>query len=348
MMRYHRAHKAFTLIELLVVIAIIAILISLLLPALGSAREVARQVVCSSATRSAAQGQSVYASSNKDFIAGPTTSGYRGQVGQAGNQLYINDTSSETPTSTMDWLSPTLGESLGLASNRARRTAQLFNRFGCPSARNYNARVFNPGMPDQSQFDIIIAQEGIRQISFLAPAAFHYWPGTLSAAERTRLNQLCNNQATIGFNEPVSVRSGYKPRLDLVGTDLSKKVLVSDGTRYFATQGNGAVLDFDIDCTPQWYGSFIDPGPIFHGSAAYGRGASSQAAPGRHILSFRHPGKRIDVAYFDGHGGSIKMEDAFTDATPWYPSGSRWNPGGVATPEATAYYNTPGRSPVIP
>ena len=42
------------------------------------------------------------------------------------------------------------------------------------------------------------------------------------------------------------------------------------------------------------------------------------------------------------------MEDAFTDATPWYPSGSRWNPGGVATPEATAYYNSPGRSPVIP
>jgi len=341
--------RGFTLIELLVVIAIIAILISLLLPALSSAREVARQVVCSAGTRSAAQGQTVYGGSNKDFFAGPTTTGYRGQVGQAGNTLYLGDTSSETPTSTMDWISPTMGESMGLSTNRARRTTQIFNKFGCPSARNYNVRVFNPGMPDESQFTQIINEEGIRQISFLAPAAFHYWPASLPQSERDRLNTLATgSSATIGFDTPVSVKSGYKPRFDLVGSDLSKKVIVADGTRYLATQGSGAVLDFDIDCTPKYYGSFIDPGPIFHDGTAYGRGLGGAGAPNRHLLSFRHPGKRIDVGYFDGHAGSMKAEDAWRDAAPWYPTGSKWNPGGVATPEATAYYNTPGRSPIIP
>jgi prepilin-type processing-associated H-X9-DG protein len=241
-----------------------------------------------------------------------------------------------------------MGESMGLAPNRARRTTQLFNRFGCPGARNYNATVFNPGMTDVAAFQTIIGQEGIRQVSFLSPAAFHYWPGSLPQAELNRLDTLCGGQATIGFNDPVRVKSGFRPRFDLVGSDLSKKIIVADGTRYFAAQGNGAILDFDIDCTPEFYGSFIDPGPIFHGSAAYGRGQSNQAAPGRHLLSFRHPGKRIDAAYFDGHGGSIKMEDAFTDAAPWYPSGSTWNPGTVATPESMAYYSQPGRSTTIP
>lgn len=352
--RTQRSHpgRGFTLIELLVVIAIISILISLLLPALGSAREAARQVVCSTMTRTLVQGQGIYSTNNKDYFAGPITSGLKGQFRQSGDTAYINDTSSETPTTTYDWISPTCGESLGLSPNRARRTAQIFNNFRCPSSREMNQATFGSA-PDLTQFEDIRNAEGIRQVSFLASEGFMLFPSGANLSAYT--NQPASSQTYInagditrGHSTPCDAPIGYKPRMDLVGTQPGKKVAVSDGTRYLATFGSGARLDFDCDPTPRWYSSFVDASPIYQDCTAFGRGTGGQGAPGRHRLSFRHVGLRMDVGYFDGHAGTMKAQDAWTDASPWYPSGSRWNPGGVATPESVAYYATPGRSQVIP
>lgn len=63
-----RKQNAFTLIELLVVISIIALLISILLPALRSAREAAMMVKCLSNQRSTALSINMYYSDFKDFI----------------------------------------------------------------------------------------------------------------------------------------------------------------------------------------------------------------------------------------------------------------------------------------
>ena len=60
----------FTLIELLVVIAIIALLVSILIPSLSAARELARRVPCLTNLRTMGTGVAMYAGQNQEVIPG--------------------------------------------------------------------------------------------------------------------------------------------------------------------------------------------------------------------------------------------------------------------------------------
>ena len=70
-----RKIKGFTLIELLVVIAIIALLLSVILPSLRAAKELASGVVCTNNQKSLATAWVLYAGDNGGYIPGGSTYG---------------------------------------------------------------------------------------------------------------------------------------------------------------------------------------------------------------------------------------------------------------------------------
>jgi len=100
--------KGFTLIELLVVVAIIALLISILLPSLSRARELAKRAVCASNLRGIGQGNHIYSNDNSEsfpqhyFLATGTPTipdtgiQYVGMLGSTAN-LRINAPSQPGP-----------------------------------------------------------------------------------------------------------------------------------------------------------------------------------------------------------------------------------------------------------
>lgn len=80
----------FTMVELLVTIAVIAILTAILFPALGNAKNAAKQTICVSNLKQWAQAFASYSASNNDYLPSLNSVGYGANGEWYTNQL-VND-----------------------------------------------------------------------------------------------------------------------------------------------------------------------------------------------------------------------------------------------------------------
>ncbi len=133
--------NGFTLIELLVVISIIAVLMGIMMPALGKAREVAKNAMCRSNTKNMALAALLWSEDNNGWALPGLWD--RGNDGDSLLMPYLGDVQSGTgvglcPSVSSRYAGKTYGE-LGLASD----VAGLANAGNYYSSYGYNLVLFN-------------------------------------------------------------------------------------------------------------------------------------------------------------------------------------------------------------
>ncbi len=303
-MRHIRfGRSGFTLIELLVVIAIIALLIGILLPSLGKARDLARQVIGASNLRSNVQSVNVYANEYKDAIVGsPDTSGFEASQG----------TYNGIAMQTWDWMGPLAfmngrqgpGENIrAVGRTREGEVARgqrfdwyrsVVDEYVCPANR-FQATPFSGGP---------FFTAG-RMIGYNMSTQF-----TSSTKDRSEGGT---------FPRSGQDRGNYKPFIFNVGT-LHAKVAIFEGHRFASRD---VKPDFDADIGERsggggWFGgAFGGVGPVWRESKELDR----TVAPGE-------SGRRLHIAdplqFPDMRRFAFRPERGVGDRSPRAPGVLRW------------------------
>ncbi len=317
--RTNQRFCGFTLVELLVVVAIIALLISILLPSLSKAKDLARSAVCLSHLSGAGKGFQMYAAEYDDYIPGPNTSGTKWRNWTGRPPKWDDSDSPNTPLQADDWMSPTLGNSLGLSAKRGNRLEQLFNHdFCCPANRaKYDDSWPSGAWPDATT---------INYNSYSSPFTFHYYFDADHAKARGNPDGAHFGN---GYDRLVDIRpANHRFRLETVGI-ASDKIAAADGSRYINSEGK---ITFNVGDVAGAYGlNFTCRGAtlnVFHQGNGNpykfkdeGGGSYPALHPDVARYTYRHPNESINAVFYDGHCENLHNVES-RKVKYWFPSGS--------------------------
>ena len=330
--------RGFTLVELLVVIGIIAVLISILLPALGSARRAAQTTACAVNVRSILQAMQMYVADDKGghFPGGPATTGRFLFTRTWSNDPAYSNANCPNVCQTWDWMTP-LAPYMKIDVPLGATPAERLDRFEilrkhpaltCPANDVLAGSFTTTGGPTAS---------GDLMPSYAIATQFHLLP-----------NGTAGRAGTVDGSADLTSPPRYEPKITMIG-QASEKVYIADGARY----SNAATPpDIDLNYTGSGGGAFGDIGPWSDKTNCWDRsnakGNTPRGPTDARIYAFRHGNRKgggatdsykFNVGFFDGHVETMGDLQG-SDPNLWLPRGTSYDPkGGFPMPkDADALY----------
>jgi prepilin-type N-terminal cleavage/methylation domain-containing protein len=339
-------YRGFTLVELLVVIGIIALLVSMLLPALGRAREAASSVACLANLRSIVQAMRLYAAENNDAILGSgNTTGKRffntsSSTWNLNNWMFSPNLPPDGAMTINDYIGP-MAEMLRLSVSTSGRAADRYaayrnmSMFMCPSNQGVMTLPYQP--PEHMNAGAGPALGYVTTLTFLMV------PASIQGSNPGSTGHSRMSGGTGWWRLP----SGYGPRLARI-RNSSDKVFAADGGKFFTADIAGT---YNLYVEPQTFGGgassspFTDYGAFTRSTTAYDRTvANGGSGIDCRIFSYRHGRKspglptgsyRMNVAMYDGSARSLgEVEslnpDLWLPTDTVIPDSSRIWPDGIS------------------